>query len=216
MKEPQIPVAKEGYPFIVVSFFVTLVAALLGYDLAALGALAISCFVLYFFRDPDRIITEDQDAIVSPADGKVIIIERVFDERFLNEQVYKVSIFMNVFNVHVNRTPFPGIVKRIQYSAGKFYSANSEKAALENEFCGVIIETASHQKIAFVQMAGLIARRIVCWAEMGDHLKRGQRFGLIRFGSRVDLYLPLDTQLEVKLGQKIVAGESIIGYLPGA
>lgn len=215
MKEPRIPVAKEGYPFIVVSFFVTFVVAILGYDLPSLFALMVSCFVLNFFRDPDRIIPEDQDAIVSPADGKVIIIEKVFDDRFLNEQAYKVSIFMNIFNVHVNRVPFPGKVKHIQYSAGKFFSANSDRAALENEYCGVILESDANQKIAFVQMAGLIARRIVCWTEKGDQLQRGQRFGLIRFGSRVDLYLPLDTQLEVKIGQKVIAGESIIGYMPG-
>ena len=216
MKEPQIPIAKEGYPFILFAFFVTVVLAFLGYDILTLVSLVIAAFVLNFFRDPERIVPEDQDAIVSPADGKVIIIDKVFDDRFINEQAYKVSIFMNIFNVHVNRVPFPGKVSRIQYSAGKFYSADSDKAALENEYCAVVLTTDANKKMAFVQMAGLIARRIVCWAEKDDTLKRGQRFGLIRFGSRVDLYLPLDTQLEVTVGQKIVAGESIIGYLPGA
>ncbi|MBU0484172.1 MAG: phosphatidylserine decarboxylase family protein [Proteobacteria bacterium] len=213
MKKPKIPVAKEGYPFIFFGVFSTIVAAILGYEIAALTAFFITAFVLYFFRDPERTAPEDDDALVSPADGKIILIEKIFDDKFVKEHVYKVSIFMNVFNVHVNRVPFPGRVSNIIYSPGSFYSANSERGALKNEFCAVTITTESDKKMAFVQVAGLIARRIVCWAEKGDEFAKGERFGLIRFGSRVDLYLPLQVQLEVIQGQKVRAGETILGYL---
>jgi phosphatidylserine decarboxylase len=214
MKEPRIPVAIEGYPFIAFSALVTLVVAVLGKGLLALAGLAVTAFVLYFFRDPERVAPEEEDVLVSPADGKVILIEKIFDERFVKEHVYKISIFMNVFNVHVNRVPFPGTVTHVQYFPGAFLAANSEGAALENEQCAVNIITACGQKMAVVQMAGLIARRIVCWAVKGDNLTKGQRFGLIRFGSRVDLYLPLQTQVEVRVGQKVRAGETTLGYLP--
>ena len=213
MKEQHIPVAREGYPFIGFAAFLTMIFALLGYDIIAFWAMLLTGFVLYFFRDPSRITPAAPDALVSPADGKVILVEKVFDDRFVNEQVYKVSIFMNVFNVHVNRAPFPGTVHTITYSPGRFYSADTERGGLENEFCAVTMATDSGQRFAVVQIAGLIARRIVCWAEQGDSLSRGQRFGLIRFGSRVDLYLPLKTQLEIATGQKVKAGETVLGYL---
>ncbi|RJX26893.1 MAG: phosphatidylserine decarboxylase family protein [Desulfurivibrio sp.] len=213
MKEQHIPVAREGYPFIGFTAFVTTVLAVLGYDIIAFWAMLLTGFVLYFFRDPSRIIPAESDVLVAPADGKVILVEKVFDDRFVNEQVYKVSIFMNIFNVHVNRAPFPGTVTTITYSPGRFYSADTERGALENEFCAVTMTTDAGQRLAVVQVAGLIARRIVCWAEHGDALSRGQRFGLIRFGSRVDLYLPLKTQLEIAVGQKVKGGETVLGYL---
>lgn len=213
MNEQNIPVAKEGYPFIGFSAFITIVFALLDYDLIAFCAMALTAFVLYFFRDPERIVPAEEDAFISPADGKVILVDKVFDDRFVYEHVYKVSIFMNVFNVHMNRTPFSGTVEAITYSPGRFYSANTERGALENEFCALTMSTESGQRFAVVQVAGLIARRIVCWAQTGDFLSRGQRFGLIRFGSRVDLYLPLKTQLEISPGQKVKAGETVLGYL---
>ena len=213
MKEPQVPVAREGYPFIAFAALATVVTAILGYDLIALSTLFLTAFIIYFFRDPERISPEEDDVIVSPADGKIILIEEVFDERFVKEHAYKISIFMNIFNVHVNRAPFPGAVMQIQYSPGAFYSANTERGALENEACAITIGTESGSRMAVVQVAGLVARRIVCWTTKGDKLFRGQRFGLIRFGSRVDLYLPLHAHLEVSVGQKVRAGESILGYL---
>ncbi len=213
MKTPRVPVAQEGYPFIGFAAFTTLVLAILGYDLIALPTLGLTAFILYFFRDPERISPEEEDVLVSPADGKVILVEKVFDDKFVKEHVYKVSIFMNVFNVHVNRTPFSGEVKKIQYFPGMFYSANTDRGALENEACAITMLTKNKKKLAFVQVAGLVARRIVCWATKGDELVRGERFGLIRFGSRVDLYLPLSIQLEVEVGQKVRAGESVLGYL---
>ncbi len=214
MKNVKIPVALEGYPFIGLAALITVVVALLDYDIVSLISLAVTIFVLYFFRDPVRVAPTAADAIVSPADGKVIAIEEVFDDKFTNEHVYKISIFMNVFNVHVNRVPFPGQVLDIQYRPGRFYSANSDRAALENETCAVIMESNEGQKFAFVQMAGLVARRIVCWAEKGDVFKIGQRFGLIRFGSRVDVYLPNKVQIEVRNGQKVRGGETVLGYFP--
>jgi len=213
MEEIRIPVAREGYPFIAFGAFCTLVAAILQYDLVALPALLLTAFCLYFFRDPSRVVPDDADALVAPADGRVILIEKVFDDHFVKEHVYKVSIFMNVFNVHVNRAPCNGEVSRVYYSPGHFYAANTQRGALENEFCALTITTMAKRRLAVVQVAGLVARRIVCWAQKGDTLSKGERFGLIRFGSRVDLYLPLNVQLEVAVGQKVRAGETVLGYL---
>lgn len=213
MKIPKVPVAKEGVPFIGFSALLSLIFAVLGFDLVSLACLTLTAFVLYFFRDPERVASDDGDAIISPADGKVILIEKVFDERFVKEHVYKISIFMNIFNVHVNRMPFPGKVSKVIYTPGAFYSANTDRSSLGNESCAVIFETDAGKKLAVVQIAGLIARRIVCWATAGDELQKGDRFGLIRFGSRVDLFLPPQTQLEVTKGQKVKAGETVLGYL---
>lgn len=215
MISPRVPVASEGYPFIAFGGFTTLVLAVLGYDFAALPALALTAFTLYFFRDPERIGPVSDDALVSPADGKVILVEKIIDDQYLLGQVYKISIFMNVFNVHVNRMPVSGTVEKILYSPGKFYSADSDRGAMHNEHCTTILRSSRGQhRMAFVQVAGLIARRIVCWLEPEDQIRRGQRFGLIRFGSRVDLYIPPQTQLEVSVGQKVKAGETVLGYLP--
>ncbi|HSR36854.1 MAG TPA: phosphatidylserine decarboxylase family protein [Desulfurivibrionaceae bacterium] len=213
MKRPRVPVALEGYPFIALAGFVTLVCAVLDYDFLALVGMALTTFVLYFFRDPERVTPSDEDVLVSPADGKVIVVERVFDEKHLRDHAYKVSIFMNVFNVHVNRAPYAGRVERIQYMPGMFYSADTEQGALRNEACAMTMTTKRGARFTVVQVAGLIARRIVCWADPGDSLSKGERFGLIRFGSRVDLYLPLSTQVEVTVGQKVTAGETVLGYL---
>lgn len=214
MKKSQIPVAREGLPFISLIVFATLIVALLGYDLLALLSLLLTAFVSYFFRDPERISPDDEDVVVSPADGKVILVEKIFDDRFVNEHVYKVSIFMSVFDVHVNRLPFAGEVEKIQYTPGSFYAANTDQGGLANENCAVILNnTKKNFRFAIVQVAGLVARRIVCWLEKGDRVERGSRFGLIRFGSRVDIYLPQQIQIEVRSGQRVKAGETVIGYL---
>jgi len=210
MPSPQIPVAKEGYPFIGFAAFTTLVFAALSYDLLTLLSLVLTTFVLCFFRDPERFVPADPNLMVSPADGKVIIAETVTDDTFTGGRAYKVSIFMNVFNVHVNRNPMSGTVEKVIYQPGKFYSADSAKGALQNEYCATILQTAAGHRIAYVQIAGLIARRIICWLEPGDEVKKGWRFGLIRFGSRVDLYLPLESELLVHVGQKVRAGETLI------
>ena len=214
MTRPRIPLAQEGYPFIAFAAFLTLITAILGYEILAWPSLLLTTFVIAFFRDPERMTAASPDKLISPADGKIIIIEEVSDDTYLQEKVIKVSIFMNVFNVHVNRIPFDGIVQKIQYKPGKFYSADSEKGALLNERCGVIMETKNGTRLVFVQVAGLIARRIVNWLEPADSVQRGTRFGLIRFGSRVDLYLPLESTINVKIGQKVRAGETAIATLP--
>lgn len=215
MKEQRIPIAREGIPFILFAGFVTLCFALLAYNGPALVMLALTAQVLYFFRDPDRVVPDDADALVCPADGKVILVEKVFDDRYLKEHVYKVSIFMNVFDVHVNRAPCQGTVTGFVYRSGRFFSADTDRAGSENEHCALLLENGNGLRLAVVQVAGLVAQRIVLWAEKGDLLNKGQRFGMIRFGSRVDLYLPLDVQVEVKPGQKVRAGETILGYCTG-
>ena len=170
-------------------------------------------FVIWFFRNPEREIPAGEGVVVAPADGRIIEIKEVAEERILKNQSLKISIFMNVFNVHVNRIPYSGKIVDILYNKGKFVSANKEKASLENEQNAVLLETPEGKKILFVQIAGLIARRIACWVEKGDLVERGQRFGLIRFGSRVDIYLPLGVKLHVSLGDKTKAGTTILGVL---
>ncbi|MCW5211785.1 phosphatidylserine decarboxylase family protein [Desulfobulbus sp. TB] len=213
MKKIEIPIAQEGLPFILFCAFVTLIIAVLGYAPLALLALLVTFFVTWFFRNPCRILPSDHDALICPADGKVIAVKEMFDERFLRKEVVRISIFMNVFNVHVNRVPFAGTVERILFKPGKFYAADKHQAALHNEYCAMIVNTKAQQRYVIVQIAGLIARRIVCWVEPGDHLTGGQRYGLIRFGSRVDLYLPQGTKITVKKGQKVRAGETVLGKM---
>ncbi|MCI5211673.1 MAG: phosphatidylserine decarboxylase family protein [Candidatus Electrothrix sp. ATG2] len=213
MKNPEIPIAREGLPFILFCAFATLISAVFGYSVAAFLGLTATFFVTWFFRDPFRILPVDKDAIICPADGKVIAVKQMFDERFLQQDVVRVSIFMNVFNVHVNRVPFSGIVERVLFKPGEFYSADKHQAALHNEYCAMTVSTASGQQYVAVQIAGLIARRIICWAEPGDRVEGGQRYGLIRFGSRVDLYLPEGTELTVHEGQKVRAGETVLGKM---
>ncbi len=213
MKKPAIPLAKEGVPFICFSGFATLVLALLAYDMAAIIGLLFTGFVTFFFRDPSRIVPEEHNAVVAPADGKIILIEETEDPRFARGRMLKLSIFMDVFNVHVNRIPYGGVVERISLQPGKFYSADKNRAALHNEYCALTIRTDTGLEYVVVQVAGLIARRIVCWAEKGDRVRPGQRYGLIRFGSRVDLYLPPETRLEVTKGQKVRAGETRLGIM---
>jgi phosphatidylserine decarboxylase len=213
MKKTEIPIAQEGLPFISFCAFVTLICAVLGLALPAFLGLIATSFVTWFFRDPFRVLPADKNAIICPADGKVIAVKEMFDERFLQQEVIRVSIFMNVFNVHVNRVPFAGTVERILFKPGKFYSADKHQAALHNEHCAMIVTTESQQRYAAVQIAGLIARRIVCWAEPGDRIAGGQRYGLIRFGSRVDLYLPKRTEVTVRVGGKVRAGETVLGRM---
>jgi phosphatidylserine decarboxylase len=169
--------------------------------------------VIWFFRNPARVIPEQPNAVVSPADGTVIGIEEVEEGRFVKERMKKVSIFMSVFNVHINRIPYSGMVREVSYNPGKFLVASVDKASLLNEQNAVVIETAQGKKILFVQIAGLVARRIVCYLAKGEAVTRGERFGLIRFGSRVDIYLPANSTLAVSLKQKVTGGETIIGHL---
>ena len=213
MRNANQPVAQEGYPFIGLFAFITLVFALLGWGFMAVLLLALTLFTVYFFRNPDRIAPQDEDLVIAPADGEVIFVGEVEEERYFEEPVQKISIFMSVFNVHVNRVPLSGTVVDMFYRRGEFFNASLDKASDKNEQGGILLEDAKGRKILFVQIAGLIARRIVTYPVVGDLLKVGQRYGLIRFGSRVDLYLPLSCEIEVSLGDKTIAGESILGRL---
>ena len=215
MEPSRTSIAKEGYPFIGGCAFITLISAILGYQVVTLVLLALSFFVLMFFRDPERFGPEASDAVVSPADGKIIIAETVTDERFHDGEMFKISIFMNVFNVHVNRVPFAGRIERVRHVPGKFIAADKDTAHLKNEYCAVSLTTDSGAQLTFVQIAGLVARRIICRLEPGDTVDRGQRFGLIRFGSRVDVYLPPDCRPAVTIGQKVRAAESVLAHLAG-
>ncbi|MDD2318502.1 MAG: phosphatidylserine decarboxylase family protein [Geobacteraceae bacterium] len=213
MRNQNTPIAVEGYPFVLGAAFVTLVLALLSWKIPALLALGITSFVAYFFRNPQRIPPEGENLILAPADGVVIYLGNA-PESHLGEEMLKISIFMSVFNVHINRVPLSGRVLDTFYTRGKFLDVRDQKATFENEQGGMILEAASGAKIVVVQVAGLIARRIVSYPEKGDSLRRGDRYGLIRFGSRLDVYVPKDIDLRVAIGDKTVAGETVLGCLP--
>jgi phosphatidylserine decarboxylase len=207
----RIPIASDGYRFIIPLVIITVVLALTPLLWLAGASGLLLLFVLNFFRDPERTIPNEEGVIVSPGDGKVVEIVEEKDA-LLDEPYRRISIFLNVFNVHVQRTPVAGRIERIKYNKGKFLNAASHKASLDNEQNSMIIHTGK-EKILVKQIAGLIARRIVCWAKEGDNYSLGQRFGLIRFGSRVDLFLPLNAEIKVSLGDHVSGGSSIIGYL---
>jgi phosphatidylserine decarboxylase len=170
-------------------------------------------FVLQFFRDPPREVPDDPRAVVSPADGRIVAVEKARDP-WLERDALKVSVFMNVFNVHSNRSPVDGTVRRRWYHAGRFLNAALDKASLENERNALALRTADGADVTCVQIAGLVARRILCYVEAGAELQRGQRFGFIRFGSRVDVYLPPEAQVVAALGDKVFAAETVLARLP--
>jgi len=213
MKRERAPIAVEGIPFVVIAGIITVLFYAAGLIIPAVLFTLVTLFVVWFFRNPERTVPPGDNNVISPADGKIIDIREVDEARILKKKMLKISIFMNLFNVHVNRSPCTGKVVDILYNPGKFVSANLDKASLENEQNAVVLETPAGEKIIFIQIAGLIARRIVCWLREGQYVKRGERFGLIRFGSRVDVYLPVGTDVSVSLGDKVKAGESILARM---
>ena len=208
MRQGSICIAPEGYPFIVLSAFSSLIFALVGCWVMAVLLLAVTWFAGHFFRDPERVVPTGVGLAVSPADGKVIKIQSMPDP-FTGDPRMCVSIFMNVFNVHVNRSPVAGRIAAIAYHPGKFLNASWDKASHDNERCAYQVE-AEDGSFTMVQIAGLIARRIVCRVEEGETLRRGERFGMIRFGSRVDLYLPEGYAPIVNIGQTVFAGQTVL------
>ena len=208
MRQPSIGIAPEGYPFILLCALSALIFAIVGCWPLAVVMLAATWFSGHFFRDPERVTPTAPGLVVSPADGRVIKVQPMPDP-FTGELRPCVSIFMNVLNVHVNRSPVAGTVRKIAYHPGSFVNAAWDKASTDNERCAYDLESGK-DSFSMVQIAGLIARRIVCRTEEGDTLGRGERFGLIRFGSRVDLYLPEDYLWNVRVGDRVVAGESIL------
>jgi phosphatidylserine decarboxylase len=215
MKNQNTLFAREGYPFIGGLAAFTVVCALFGWWCLTTIGLALTLFTAWFFRNPERVAPPGEQKVVAPADGKVIFVGEVSEPRCGSLPVTKISIFMNVFNVHVNWVPVSGTVLDRFYNAGRFFNAALDKAALENEQAGLLVQTVDGHRVLFVQIAGLIARRIVTYPVIGDRVERGQRYGLIRFGSRVDIYLPLGTVVHARLGDLTVAGETVLGELPG-
>ncbi len=211
---PRFPVAKEGLSFIIPLGGVSAFLWMVGWPFLAGFLTLLTLFVIYFFRDPERSIPPNEKEILSPADGTVIEVEPCPEERFLKGPAIKVSIFMSLFNVHVNRIPLTGTIVQRAYSAGKFLRANLDKASFQNEQNALLLETPDRRRLLLIQVAGLIARRIVCRLDLGDRVIRGERFGLIRFGSRLDVYMPPETQVRVRLGQKVLGGKTTLGILP--
>jgi len=209
-----IPIARQGYPFIAgglagIALFFWLDFPL-GWGIFGL----LTLFVISFFRDPERQSPQEEGAVLSPADGRILLVEEKEMTPFSTRSAIKISIFMSVFNCHVNRIPVSGKIEKVFYRTGKFYSANLDRASAQNEQNALLLFTKEGHEISVVQVAGLIARRIVCWVNQGETIKRGERFGLIRFGSRVDLYLPASTRIRIQRGDKVKAGLTIIGELP--
>lgn len=202
-------IAREGWLHIVIAFAAALGATILVGWLWAIPFWVIAFFVLQFFRDPPREIPLDPNAILAPADGRIVAVEKTQDP-YLEREAVKISVFMNVFNVHSNRSPVDGEVRDKWYFPGKFINADLPKASLENERNALWIKAVNGADVTCVQVAGLIAKRILCHVSPGDHLTRGQRFGFIRFGSRVDVYLPLNTKINVNIGDKVSATLTIL------
>lgn len=204
-------VAKEGWLFLTISVITSIVISFFSFE-TAIPIWIISLFILQFFRDPVRSVPQEENLVVSAADGRIISIEKTTDP-YKKRKAIKVSVFMNVFNVHSNKAPISGEIINKWYSAGKFLNASLSKSSLENERCALLIKTKNKKFVTCVQIAGLIARRILCYKKIGDNLSKGERYGFIRFGSRVDLYLPESATVIVKLGERVKNCESIIAKI---
>lgn len=209
MRKSSVGITPEGAPSIGLCALCSLVSALLGWGVPAVAFLVLTFFCCNFFRDPERVVPRGEGIAVSPADGKIIKISALSDP-FTGRPGLCICVFMNVFNVHVNRSPVEGKITDIAYHAGKFFNASLDKASRDNERCAYRIEGADGGVWSMVQIAGLVARRIVCRVAVGDELARGERFGMIKFGSRVDLYLPDNYEPRVSVGQNVLAGQTIL------
>lgn len=210
MNYPHPIIAKEGWPFIAGSLVLALMASQSG--AWSLPFWIIFVFCVQFFRDPAREIAGDAKSIIAPADGRIVVVEET-DDPYLNRRALKVSVFMNVFNVHSNRSPIDSTVQQKWYIPGSFLNADLNKASLENERCALHLKTQDGRDVTCVQIAGLVARRILNYVDAGTKLAAGQRYGFIRFGSRVDLYLPLDSKVKVVIGEKVSASSTVIAQL---
>ncbi len=204
-------IAREGWPYLAGAVAVAIVVSALA-GAWSLPFWIVALFVLQFFRDPPRAVPDQAGAVLSPADGRIVKVVAVQDPYSGNDALL-ISVFMNVFNVHSNRSPVDGTVERVQYAPGRFFNADLDKASTENERNALVIRAAGGQSLTVVQVAGLIARRILCYAKSGDHLQRGQRYGFIRFGSRVDVYLPRSARPRVAVGDTVQATTTILADL---
>ncbi len=211
-----IPIAREGLPFILGGGLLTAGAMAGGWTWAMWLLGVFTLFSLWFFRNPARTIPPGDHIIVSPGDGTVVAVEQEFEDRYLKAQSVRISIFLNVFDVHINRIPVGGILQDMVYQPGKFKMANQPEATLANEQNALMLMRADGAKILCVQIAGLVARRIVSWVVPGEQVEKGERFGLIRFGSRMDVFLPSKSKVRVSVGSKVKGGSSILAELPCA
>jgi phosphatidylserine decarboxylase len=210
MHSHRIPVAREGVPFIGIAVLIAVVFASLKWFVPAMVFFVIAAFVLFFFRNPERIIPSGSGLLLSPADGRVIDVAEDNRDSLGGKDVRRISIFMSILNVHVNRIPITGQVRQISYQPGSFWPADRERALLENERNALLICSEDGIKLTVVQVAGIIARRISCWVKVGDNVKIGERFGLIRFGSRLDVYVPKNVSVLVKRGDRARAGQTVL------
>ena len=206
-------IAREGWTFVAIAIVVAALLTGWGWGLLAFVAWLVAAFIAQFFRDPARVIPQEGNAVLSPADGRVVKVESARDP-YLDREALKISVFMNVFNVHSNRIPVDGIVANRWYHAGSFLNASLDKASLENERNALHLRTANGQDVTCVQIAGLIARRILCYVDPGASVKRGERYGFIRFGSRVDVYLDPAARARVAVGDVVAATETILAEFP--
>ncbi|WP_455478476.1 phosphatidylserine decarboxylase [Bartonella sp. B10] len=207
-----VPIHKEGYPFIVAFFVISFILGLVWNPLFWCG-FVLTVWCIYFFRDPERVVPLNSNLIISPADGRISFVESCIPPEDLglgNGEMIRISVFMNIFSCHINRVPISGTIKSIVYRPGHFANAELDKASEFNERNGVVIDS-KHGKIGVVQIAGMVARRIVCWSKENDSVMTGQRFGMIRFGSRLDIYIPTEVKLHVAVGQTAIAGETVLG-----
>ncbi len=206
-------IASEGLIYIGVLALVAWITALFGFVIISIVLALLTLLVIYFFRDPDRITPRDEYAVVAPADGRIVGISNAIEEQFLDKEMIRVSTFLSLWDVHVNRFPLAGTVKGTKYIKGKFGLAYKDRASRENERLSTIIETSGKEKVIVSQIAGILARRIVSYLKIGDNLKRGERFGIIMLGSRVDLFLPLNCEVTADVGDYVKGGETIVGWL---
>jgi phosphatidylserine decarboxylase len=209
----RIPVARQGAPIIALGLGLAVLLGWLGSRVGLSLAGLFALFALSFFRDPERVSPNGKGIIIAPADGRVLLVEEQVNGPVVAERALKISIFMSVFNCHVNRIPLDGVIGGIDYRPGKFFAAHQPRASKQNEQNILRLHTDRGDPVTVVQIAGLIARRIVCWVRSGDRVSAGDRFGLIQFGSRVDLYLPPETRITLKRGDRTKAGLTVVGYL---
>lgn len=210
-----IPIVREGFPFVAGMGGVAVLAGILGWLVPASVFGGLALFTAWFFRNPPRVVPYLPGGVVAPGDGRILAIEEEEEPRYLKDRAIRISIFLNIFDVHVNRIPCEGTIERVVYQPGRFVGANRPEATLHNEQNALMIRTASGRKVLCVQVAGLIARRIVCWAGPGEAVACGERYGLIRFGSRMDMFVPVGTELRVSVGERVKGGETILGRLAG-